>query len=193
MHLPHMTADDLEALAMRLASISNALHGLQSRFPGVYVDLTPDVAATIHLPVILGMGDPGPVEMVDIRASLADFYRAATALPDQISTLPGDDPVGDAAAPQEAVASAAAPEATVDMGVAVQIGAALASVEGMPGGDGEGLQRHSLAEDAPLQAGADVAEMPSAPAEAPAPAPVSGAASDLKLGPLTEAEKEKIL
>ena len=193
MHLPHMTADDLEALAMRLGSISNALHTLQTRFPGVYVDLTPDQAAVIRLPVVLGLGDPGPVEMVDIRASLADFYRAATALPDPVPAAAADDPVGEAVAPQVAMAAEALPEPMCEMGVALQIGAALASVVEMPGGDGEGLQRHGLAEDAPLQVGADVAEMPAAPAEALPKVEAVSAAPEPKLGPLTEAEKEKIL
>lgn len=88
MHLPTMTAEGLQRLSKRLLTISAALRTLEPLFPGVTVDLTPDRPAVIHLPVIIDLGDPGVVDLVDAledqrletQATVTDFEGSQAAV-----------------------------------------------------------------------------------------------------------------
>lgn len=123
MHLPHMTADDLDTVCLRLTSIAGALRVLAPRFPGVFVDLPPDSPAVIRLPVVLGTGDPGPVEIADMPDLISEFCgrwndlaAAAEALPTEVAEgmISGAAVAGDDLAAGAGEVDAAAPAPVPD-------------------------------------------------------------------------------
>lgn len=205
MHLPHMTAADLDNVCVRLTAIAEALRGLQGDFPGVFVDLTPDQAAVIRLPVVLGSGDPGPVEIVDMtrlrRGPVRVEADSLTRFSDFIAETGSSFAQG------------------MELEIAPEDGAALPD-GGQEDSEKLGGDRLDPAENDPVQAadatadiaapsaaeaapadeaaaGAEASSAPAPPARAPvevkAPASAPLAAGELLSGPLSEAEKEKIL
>lgn len=170
MNLSCLTARGLRALWMDISTLEGAMTWLEARFPGAYVDLTPDQLVRIHLPVILrlddsDLGDPGPVDLVE------------------------DETPAEALLALEKAAAEFAANTSSALDIATAIGEALGHCgqeAANPGGD-PAAGPQPLAEPDPVPA--SVAAVP-APEAAAAPVEARG---KVMTGPLSDAEREVIV